>query len=167
MYMPGQGSSCPRTKLVLKNKPLSSESICWPWLSSSVTGLPDFSCRNLPKLGKIYQKDHKCSKWSQNIPISHKIYRMAIKDTKIFHCKAFQKISKLGFSVWKNTSGSPGLTTQVAFAWHDKWPYSGAQQATDCVVNLAGKLFSGLPKKKISSLDRKVSLYARVTRCVF
>jgi hypothetical protein len=42
-------------------------------------GLPDFSRRNTPKLGKIYQKDHKIFKMikiaHKNTPNGHKTYQ--------------------------------------------------------------------------------------------
>jgi hypothetical protein len=65
-------------------------------------GLPDFSWYNITKQGKIYQmtakypkKLHiKYTKWTENLPNGHKI-------TKIFRCKAIQKLPKLGFLVLK------------------------------------------------------------------
>jgi hypothetical protein len=65
--------------------------------------LPDFSWRNIPKLGKLYPKrpqnipnDHRI--W---IPNAHKIYQQAVIYTKNFHCNAFRNKPKLGFLVWK------------------------------------------------------------------
>jgi hypothetical protein len=62
-------------------------------------GLPDFSCRNLPKLGKIYQNDHKIFKMITEYANAHKIYHMAIIYIKILHSKAFLNKSKLEFLV--------------------------------------------------------------------
>jgi hypothetical protein len=64
-------------------------------LAISRPGLPDFSWRNIPKLGKIPQNSWNDQREYQLL--IHKIHRMAIKYTKIFRCKAFQNISKLGF----------------------------------------------------------------------
>jgi transposase-like protein len=52
----------------------------------------------------------KYTKCSQNIPNANKIYQMTMEKTKIFQCKAFQIISKLGFWFEKIPSGNPGLS---------------------------------------------------------
>jgi hypothetical protein len=41
--------------------------------SGSGTGLPEFSWRNAPNMGKIYQNTTKYLQWSHNIPKAHKI----------------------------------------------------------------------------------------------
>jgi hypothetical protein len=60
--------------------------------------LPDFSSHNIPKRGKIYQNATK-------LPIGHKMYQMAVlipygpKIYNLFHSKALQNLTKLGFLV--------------------------------------------------------------------
>jgi hypothetical protein len=48
----------------------------------SSAGLPDFSCFNIPKRGKIYQITRKYTKWPENIPNGQKIYQTAVKYSK-------------------------------------------------------------------------------------
>jgi hypothetical protein len=43
------------------------------------SGLPDFSCYNIPKRGKIYLNGKKYTKTGENMPNNHKIYKMAVK----------------------------------------------------------------------------------------
>jgi hypothetical protein len=58
----------------------------------------------LTKTGKIYHKTTKYSKSLQNVLNTYKIYQMAIKQTKNFHCKAFQciciKIGIFGMKIY-------------------------------------------------------------------
>jgi hypothetical protein len=61
-------------------------------------GLPDFSWCMIPKPGKMYQMNTKCTKWTQNVPNGHtifqyvsKIFQMVIKYINIFQsCKILQ-----------------------------------------------------------------------------
>jgi hypothetical protein len=44
-------------------------------IRNSVAGLPDFSWRNIPKRGKLYQNTTKYTKGQQTIPNDYKIYQ--------------------------------------------------------------------------------------------
>jgi hypothetical protein len=57
-----------------------------------LAGIPDFSWCNIPKLGKIYQKDHKIFKMIPEYENAHKIYQMALIYSNNFHSKDFQNI---------------------------------------------------------------------------
>jgi hypothetical protein len=67
---------------------------------NSQTGLPDFSWRNIPQWGEIYQIAAK-------LPNGHKVYQityssilqMATEDTNLLHSKALQNLPGLGFLV--------------------------------------------------------------------
>jgi hypothetical protein len=62
-------------------------------------GLPDLSCRNIPKRGKTYQMTTNCSIWPYNIPNGCQAFVIAIKYTNNFHSKDLQNIPKLVFLV--------------------------------------------------------------------
>jgi hypothetical protein len=51
------------------------------------------------KMGQSIPTYHLISKWPKNIPIGGNIFQMAIKRTNIFHSKALQNLSKLGYLV--------------------------------------------------------------------
>jgi hypothetical protein len=65
--------------------------------SAEKPGLPDFPWCNIPNWGKIYQISIKYNKWPQNITHGRKIDQMAIKYTNIFHYKALENLTILGF----------------------------------------------------------------------
>jgi hypothetical protein len=90
-------------------------------------GMPDFSWRNIPKRGKIYQMILNYTIWPQHRPNGRKIDRMAIKFTNLFHCKTLQNWPKLGFLVWKysyhlaavhETHGHRLKNSGVETGWH-------------------------------------------------
>jgi hypothetical protein len=66
----------------------------------------DTTYQNKGKYTKLPQhiKDHKIY---HNIPNDLKIFQMTIKYTSIFHSKALQNWSKLGFLDWKQTIWQP------------------------------------------------------------
>jgi hypothetical protein len=76
--------------------------------------LPDFSRRNVPKLGKYtklprnYQMAVMSSKWTYNI-------------SNLFHSKALHNYPKLGFLVWKYIIWQPWLQYFPKFL-HLRWP---------------------------------------------
>jgi hypothetical protein len=76
--------------------------------------LPDFSWYKIPKREKL-PNNHKYSKWPKSIPNGCKMFQLIIKYTGIFHCKALQNISALGFLVKKTPSGNPGCRKQEFF----------------------------------------------------
>jgi hypothetical protein len=47
------------------------------------------------KTGKIYQMTTEFSKCPSNKPFCRKIDKMGLKNTNIFHCKAFQNLPKI------------------------------------------------------------------------
>jgi hypothetical protein len=60
-------------------------------------------------LGAWYQNWKKCTKWTQNIPNVHKIFRMAINYINIFQTEALKFFPKFLFLVWKQTIWQPWL----------------------------------------------------------
>jgi hypothetical protein len=70
-------------------------------------GLPDFSWYIIPKRGKMYQMNTKCTEWLKNIPNGCKIFQIAINYINIFQSRALQNLPKVGFLVWKETIWQP------------------------------------------------------------
>jgi hypothetical protein len=79
-------------------------------LREKKTGLPDFSCYNIPKGRKMYQITTKFPKWPQTTLNGRKIYKMAIKYTNILKYKVFQNIPKSGYLLSKYTIWQPRKT---------------------------------------------------------
>jgi hypothetical protein len=78
--------------------------------------------RNIPKRQNY-------TKWPQNVPNGHKIYRSAVNLTKrplknpsIFHCKAFQIYPNWGFWLENIPSGNTGATSNrlLLIIWNSR-----------------------------------------------
>jgi hypothetical protein len=63
--------SVPLKELVERQTPRMETGGCQP-------GLPDFYWYMIPKPGKVYQMNTKCTKCTQNVPNGHKISQMDI-----------------------------------------------------------------------------------------
>jgi hypothetical protein len=48
-------------------------------LCDFLPGLTDFSWYMIPKTGKMYQMNKKCTKWQLSFPNHNKIFQMAMK----------------------------------------------------------------------------------------
>jgi hypothetical protein len=90
----------------------------WRFHTLPGAGLPDFSWRNIPKREniqktKLYQMTKLYAKWTQK-------YQMGAKYTNLLHSKALQKLTKVGFWLWKYTIWQPGRN-----CWYEQNFYFG------------------------------------------
>jgi hypothetical protein len=81
-------------------------------------GLPDLSCYNKPKLGKLYQITRNYTKFPLNMANGRKIYQMDIKYTNIFHCKALQNLPKICIFGLKIYHLATLISSRTSFSLH-------------------------------------------------
>jgi hypothetical protein len=73
-------------------------------MHQGATGLPDFSCNNVPK-------------WKKYIPNDYKTYPKTMKFNNSFHSKTLQKYTQIRIFGTKNvTSGNPGVQPSEDFS---------------------------------------------------
>jgi hypothetical protein len=82
--------------------------------------MPDFCLAQHTRTGKNITNAHKIYQLAKHIPNCRTIFPKAVKYTNIFHSKALQKYTKLGFE--NRPSGNPVHSASIVISskWSEK-----------------------------------------------